>query len=76
MRGREETKENERENRHGSGSGVRGVRLRDEPGRVEERSSIRASLLGLAERYFLGESGTAQVIRTDLPNSKTWGNVG
>jgi hypothetical protein len=40
MRGREETKENERENRHGSGSGVREVRLRDEPGRVEEESSF------------------------------------
>jgi hypothetical protein len=59
MRGREEKKENEREGETWAGQGLG---ARGEPGRVEERSSIRASLLSLAEEHFLGELGTAQVI--------------
>jgi hypothetical protein len=66
MRGREERRE--WEERVGVW-GVRGARLWGEPGRVEERSSIRASLLSLAEGPFSGELGTAQVIRANLPNS-------
>jgi hypothetical protein len=53
----------------GRGLGGRGARLLGEPGQVEERSSIWASLLSLAEGPFSGEFGTAQVIRADLPNN-------
>jgi hypothetical protein len=65
----EERNERKREGRVGvwrAGS----MRLRDELGRVEERSSIRASLLSLAESPYLHEVGSAQFARADLPNTK------
>jgi hypothetical protein len=62
MRGRKEG---------GMGLGGAGqTRLRGEPSRVEERSSICASLLSQAEEPFLGEVGTAEVDRAGLPNTE------
>jgi hypothetical protein len=62
--------------RVGSGSGSRGALLRGEPSQVEERSSIRASLLSLAEGPFLDEVGTARIDRAGLPNTSKWEMVG
>jgi hypothetical protein len=64
----------------GRGSvGLRGAgptRLRGEGSRVEERSSIWASLLSQAEEPFLGEVGTAELTRAGLPNNKKGEKVG
>jgi hypothetical protein len=67
MRGR-------RERGRGSGRHV-GAGLWGDLDRVEERSSIWASLLSLAEKVFSGDVGSAGVTRADLPNYKTWQNV-
>ena len=46
----------------GSGGGAR-AGAADEASRVEERSSILTSLLGLADGAFLGEVGTTQIVK-------------
>jgi hypothetical protein len=60
----------------GWGLGVQGARLRGELSRVEERSSISASHLSLAEELFLGELGSVEVVRTSLPNTQKVSQLG